>query len=196
MFNDFMGVFDDVLTLEECKSFIDYFESLKSMKLSYTRQALNDGHHHHKDDETVFLFQHNMLPIHRRNPVMMPFLDKFWDCYDKYVKEYSILADTEPHGIMSARLQKTLPGQGYHRWHFESSSSEVATRVVAWSVYLNDVEHGGETEFLYQKRRVAAKAGRVVIWPAGFTHTHRGNPPLSGEKYLLTGWIEYLGNNK
>jgi hypothetical protein len=63
-------------------------------------------------------------------------------------------------------------------------------------MYLNDVEHGGETEFLYQKRRVSAKTGRVVIWPAGYTHVHRGNPPLSGEKYLLTGWLEFMGTTK
>jgi len=58
-------------------------------------------------------------------------------------------------------------------------------------LYLNDVEEGGETEFLYVKRRVSAKKGRFVLWPAGFTHTHRGNPPLSGEKYIMTGWVEF-----
>jgi len=24
-----------------------------------------------------------------------------------------------------------------------------------------------------------------------FTHTHRGNPPLSNTKYIMTGWLEY-----
>jgi hypothetical protein len=63
-------------------------------------------------------------------------------------------------------------------------------------IYLNDVEEGGETEFLYQKRRVQAKQGRLVMWPAAYTHTHRGNPPLSGDKYALTGWLEFMGNSK
>lgn len=196
MFEDFIGIWDNALTPEECQQFIDYFETMKGMQLSYDRQALKDNPKHMKDDETVFMLQYDMLPLHRRNPVMPVFLNKFWDCYDAYVKQHSILVEVERHGIMSARLQKTLPGQGYHRWHFESSASEVATRICAWMVYLNDVEHGGETEFLYQKRRVSAKQGRIVIWPAGFTHTHRGNPPLSGEKYALTGWIEYLGKNE
>ena len=58
-------------------------------------------------------------------------------------------------------------------------------------MYLNDVEEGGETEFLYQSRRVKPKRGRLAIWPAQFTHMHRGNPPLSGDKYVITGWVEY-----
>ena len=62
---------------------------------------------------------------------------------------------------------------------------------MAFILYLNDVDEGGETEFLYQSRRVKAKAGTVVLWPAAYTHVHRGNPPLSGSKYILTGWLEF-----
>jgi len=58
-------------------------------------------------------------------------------------------------------------------------------------LYLNDVEEGGETEFLYQKMRVKPTKGTILIWPADWTHTHRGNPPLSGDKYIYTGWMEH-----
>ena len=54
------------------------------------------------------------------------------------------------------------------------------------------MEEGGETEFLYQSLRVSPKKGTVIIWPSGYYHTHRGNPPLSGVKYLATGWLEYF----
>jgi hypothetical protein len=64
-------------------------------------------------------------------------------------------------------------------------------RIMAFMLYLNDVEVGGETEFLYQKTRIKPQKDRLVIWPAGYTHPHRGNPPLSNEKYIITGWIEY-----
>jgi hypothetical protein len=55
-------------------------------------------------------------------------------------------------------------------------------------VYLNDVDEGGETEFLYQQVKIKPKRGTVVIWPGGFTHLHRGNPPLKN-KYIATGWL-------
>ena len=194
MFEDFIAIYDNTLSPEECQTVIEYFNELKSMNLAYTRQDLKDNPKHMKDDETVFPFHYENLPLHRKNPVMQIFLQKFWKCYDQYAEHFSILGDAQQHGIMTARIQKTLPGQGYHRWHFESSAAEVASRVCAWMIYLNDVEHGGETEFLYQKRRVGAKQGRLVIWPAAFTHTHRGNPPLSGDKYVITGWLEYMGS--
>ena len=53
---------------------------------------------------------------------------------------------------------------------------------------MNDNFDGGETEFLYQQRREQAITGDLLIFPAAFTHTHRGNPPLGGVKYIATTW--------
>ena len=33
------------------------------------------------------------------------------------------------------------------------------------------------------------KAGSLLIAPAAFTHTHRGNRPVGGDKYIATSWI-------
>ncbi|MBQ5962664.1 2OG-Fe(II) oxygenase [Massilia sp. ZL223] len=93
-------------------------------------------------------------------------------------------------------LQKYMKGSGgYHHWHSEiypqNASCETLHRVLLWQFYLNDVEEGGETEFLYQQRKIAPKKGRLVIAPAGFTHTHKGHVPTSGDKYIATSWILY-----
>ena len=47
---------------------------------------------------------------------------------------------------------------------------------------------GGFHQFLYQNRRELPRQGDVLIFPAGYTHTHRGNPPIGGDKYLITSW--------
>jgi hypothetical protein len=97
------------------------------------------------------------------------------------------------HGAVSyeIKLQKTPIGGGYSVWHGEQGRGEASTRVLSWMVYLNDVEEGGETEFLYQGFRQKSVKGTLVIWPAAFTHTHRGNPPYSNEKYIITGWANF-----
>ena len=60
---------------------------------------------------------------------------------------------------------------------------------MAWMVCLQPAEEGGETEFLFQSKRIKLDVGSLLIWPAGYTHKHRGNPPLKGRKIYITGWF-------
>ena len=84
---------------------------------------------------------------------------------------------------------------GYPYWHSEvypqAGPNDALHRIMLFMFYLNDVEQGGETDFYYQDVSVKPKAGRMVIAPAYFTHTHRGNIPVSGDKYILTSWIMF-----
>jgi len=136
-------------------------------------------------------------------------LDPFWpqlsseinnQIYEKllipYIEEFSTLQSENAYYLNgSILIQKTEPSEGYHAWHTENGSWKLRHRTFAWMIYLNDVEEGGETEFLYQKIRIKPKSNMGLIWPGGFTHTHRGNPPLSGTKYILTGWISGISND-
>jgi len=85
-------------------------------------------------------------------------------------------------------LQKTSPYEGYHEWHCESMGWVNNSRAIAWMIYLNDVEEGGETEFLYQQKKFKPIKNTALLWPGSWDHLHRGNPPISGDKYILTGW--------
>lgn len=119
------------------------------------------------------------------------FNNTFWgNCFQPYADEFDILHREEVF-IYGNKLQRIDVGQGYHAWHHETGPKSFSARVLAYIVYLNDVEEGGETEFLYQQFRLKPKQGTLVLFPAGFTHTHRGNPPLSNCKYIMTGWVEY-----
>ncbi|MCS6096285.1 2OG-Fe(II) oxygenase [Shewanella baltica] len=96
----------------------------------------------------------------------------------------------------SINVQKYQQNKGgYPHWHSEqfpqNGHNEALHRVVLYMFYLNDVEEGGETEFYYQQRKISPKKGTMVIAPAGFTHTHRGNKPVSGDKYIATSWIMF-----
>lgn len=186
-----IGIWENVLSPEECSALIDHYETLTKLNLTYSRLDLKDSTFHHKSDRAAFLLDTQSLKMTSDQSILGEFLRKFWICYEQYTQKYSILNDAAKHRIRSMKLQKTLTGEGYHVWHFESDSPERADRICAWGIYLNTVDQGGETEFLYQGIRIPAVQGTLALWPAGYTHTHRGNPPLAGEKYLLTGWVEY-----
>jgi hypothetical protein len=192
-FENFILTVDDLFTTEECNRLINFFE--KSKQLGLTVTSGNERHiPHQRSDEVLFtrqVLESDQLHVEDTAPVRA-FNDKFWGTvFPNYMEEYSILGETK-HASRHLKIQKTLIGQGYHRWHYETSTMNVTRRVLAFQLYLNTVDEGGETEFLYYPKRIKAQAGRLIMWPAGFTHTHRGNPPISGEKYVLTGWTELV----
>jgi len=189
--NKDIAVFDGIMTPTECQVLIDHYENMAALNLSYSRLQIGDAPGHKKSDRAVFVLEQQSLRFTPDTSFITYFMERFWSCYNQYIEHYSILSEASKHQVRMMKLQKTLPGQGYHVWHFESDSLERSGRVLSWGLYLNTIEQGGETEFLYQGVRIPATQGTLVIWPAGFTHTHRGNPPLSGEKYLLTGWVEF-----
>lgn len=97
-------------------------------------------------------------------------------------------------GIVNMQRYDTHVG-GYPHWHSEiypeDARCDPLHRVLFYMYYLNDVTEGGETEFYFQKQRILPRQGRMVIAPAGFTHTHRGNVPRSGHKYIITSWLQF-----
>ena len=94
------------------------------------------------------------------------------------------------------QLQHYAQGQGHFQlWHSENylraGNIEPLRRALFFLVYLNTVQEGGETEFFYQRQAIAPVAGRVLIAPAGFTHTHRGSVPISNDKIIAAGWLHF-----
>lgn len=97
-------------------------------------------------------------------------------------------------GLVSyfCKVQKTPPKGGFHNWHCEHGPDVGSYRRVAvWLLYLTSHEDSGETEFIQQGVKLQPQKGRLVIWPAGFTHPHRGNPVYDKNKYIATGWFEF-----
>ena len=115
--------------------------------------------------------------------------------------DFDAMSDDTLAGLVRAvlrpgaiNLQRYTGGQGgYPYWHCElypkDASAETLHRHVLWTIYLNDGFAAGETEFLYQQRKIVPKTGSLLIAPAAFTHTHRGNRPVGGDKYIATSWI-------
>lgn len=191
-YENFVGIYDDLFTDKFCDDLIEYFEWCQKNNRTFSRP---EEEHIKKDDSTA-LNPASISEINFSYPNIQGFVgefnDKFWnEAYKEYLAKYSILSDYDRHTIYTYKLQKTLPAGGYHIWHSEDGAKNFAFRIGVYILYLNDVADGGETEFLYQQMRVAPKKGRLVIFPPNYPWAHRGNPPLSGTKYIMTGWTEY-----
>lgn len=87
-------------------------------------------------------------------------------------------------------IQYYPPGGGYKVWHWERDNGNYDRQLV-YMTYLNDVTDGGGTEWYHQDYQSEAKKGLSLIWPADFTHVHKGIVSPTQEKYIVTGWFVY-----
>ena len=91
----------------------------------------------------------------------------------------------------SFNLQRYKPGQHFKKIHSERLSIDDLHRIFAFMTYLNDVEEGGSTYFSHYDLEIQPRKGLTLIWPAEWTHAHRGNILRKGSKYIITGWINF-----
>ncbi len=185
--DNFIGVYDNVLSQEQCDYIISEFERIQDQNLSttYVGDLQFKDRELGRQDTAIFA-------NHGHNQICQIINDALSNVITQYSSEYWILKQIKAHSV-DVKIQKTPPRGGYHVWHSENASMLVSNRIVTWMFYLNDIPDGeGETEFLWQKLRINPKAGRAVMWPAAFTHTHRGNPVYSCNKYVATGWYHMV----
>ena len=174
-FHDFIGIFQNAVDPRFCDFLVDYMD--KAEFVDFKRNFS------HVKDKQICLDGFSPSECSQ----MMKYVN---NCLFHYINEYTYLGNFSYVSSLCL-LQKTEPTNGYHIFHAENVNWNLNNRTMAWMVYLNDVEEGGETEFLYQKRKVKPTKGTILIWPGGYTHLHRGNPPMT-DKYIATGW--YQGN--
>lgn len=102
----------------------------------------------------------------------------------RHLDQWTSVADT------GFQVQKYYRNYGYYRPHVDSfPGSRVHNRVLASVIYLNDVEYGGETNFPLHKVSVKPKAGRIVLFPAVWTHLHESCVPITHDKWIISSFI-------
>ena len=176
---DFILHKESVLSSDDCNNIITFFE--------------DNSHLHRKgqrcEDTEMFLETVGKTPI---NSVLARALSI---CTDKYQQEYPFINNIKSWTIAPTfKLQRYNAGEGYFTLHCENDGGVdgyAEKRVLAWMVYLNDVTDGGETAFPTQGKKVSPRAVDVLIWPAYWTHPHRGIVSESQVKYIATGWYAF-----
>ncbi len=91
---------------------------------------------------------------------------------------------------MGYNLQRYQPGEYYH-WHVDADNLELSSRQLVALWYLNDVEVGGETDFVHQQISITPEKGKLVLFPPFWTHQHRAAVVEKGVKYIATTWITF-----
>ena len=174
--------------IDICDDLINYFEvNIPKQKIGLSAGGLDLNT---KDSVDITIYPRDiMLPD---NKPFKAYFDELFECYKNYVNEWPFLKTiSESLEIGSFNLQRYKPGQHFKKIHTERSSLDSLHRIFAFMTYLNDVQEGGSTYFSHYDLEIKPRKGLTLIWPAEWTHAHRGNILKKGSKYIITGWINF-----
>ncbi|MGH8051266.1 MAG: 2OG-Fe(II) oxygenase [Arenimonas sp.] len=181
-----VAIADNVLNQEECH--LVYYSGGPQVERSITADP--DGNlvkvqlrtssemvfHDAEEDISLLMIQRRMAGLVNKTPAYSEPLHLLR--YENG-QEYRPHRDYLPQSLISS-LDEGGPGQ----------------RDSTVIVYLNEIAHGGETEFLELDKKIAPKTGRVLAFnnlhPDGTPDTrtlHAGLPVRSGTKWIATMWL-------
>jgi len=187
-YKDFIGIYENVLSDEYTNEIINVFDQNKYK--FQPRVRLDRNNNLIASDRAISSTEINLAShVDFFNNILdKKILPRYFSKYPSFLQ--TISESSEGITIYPFQIQETSPGEGYHKFHSEwGGIPDIAYRILTYTAYLNDVNEGGETEFLYQHSRLKPKKGTIVIFPSFCTHFHRGNSPLKNNKYIITGWI-------
>ena len=184
MIENFVKIYDNVIDEESCKGLIEKFEELQDK-----HEIVNI-----EDKEDRISFNQIVLTKSEEWKTVNDGLMKLFQAYiAQYKKECNISEQMWPDkcGFETIRMKRYLAND-YDRFDYHVDVKDYATarRFLAFFIYLNDVEEGGETEFLFG--RVKPKMGRLVMFPPMWPWFHAGQKPVSGTKYFIQSYCHYV----
>ena len=187
MVDDFILVLEQFVPREDCDKLVEEFESSPEKMvdgmiggyggagvLNFSRKKCMETYHCFYDEKEKSCIQ-KYAPL----------------AIKKYMEKYTFLENIYPFDMSNTyKVQRYYPNEGFFDLHCESPTNKLPS-VLAWMIYLNDVTDGGYTEFPSQGKKYQPRAGNFLIWPAFFTHPHRGVASKTQTKYIVTGWCDY-----
>ena len=171
-----------------CDEIIAYYErNQQKQKQGRTASGINLATKNRRD--ITLSPKELMLP---KNELFKKYFENLFECYKDYNLQWPFLSGIVNHldiGIFN--IGKYEPGQHFQKIHCERCSLSTLHRLFAFMTYLNDVEDGGSTYFNHYDLDIKPTKGLTLIWPAEWTHSHKGNVLKTGVKYIITGWLTF-----
>ena len=194
--SDFLETYDGLLSEKNSKKILSVFESLGDAATVSKEQGLAYFNKGRRKVCTSLTFSFEDT-VNACGPLLESCIEAG---LKSYTSKYSFLKDINQVGGSRWRICPTYNIQkydgekeGYFTLHCEHAAG-YPFRMLVWMIFLNDAESG--TLFPYQNRAVQPRTGRLVIWPAAWTHPHKGVTPNQGLKYIATGWCYFLPKKK
>lgn len=181
----------NILNDDLCNQIINFFQNNPQLQ----KKGVTSGNTINEDVKKTTDITINPNNLKNKDyDLFLNYFNHLNECFLNYKEQFPFLKTfIKKISIGPFNIQKYSPGGHFSRLHSERTSINTLQRLFAWMTYLNDVkkEDGGSTDFDYYKIKVNPERGKTLIWPAEWTHAHYGSVLKSGEKFIITGWIDF-----
>ena len=189
----YIKVYDDVIDADSCNLLIGKFESAEEDQYEEVRQA--------ERDKAIAFTQINLANNADWASVQNGMLEVFQDYIMHYINDCNIQHKQWPqtYGYEAIRI-KRYRNNDYDRFdpHVDVMNAETSKMFLALFIYLNDVDEGGETQFVQFKKpgthiplKIKPQQGRLLMFPPQWMYYHAGLKPVSNSKYLIHSYCHY-----
>ena len=179
--NFIMGWYMDDTSL--CDRLIDYFENRAERLPGISAKGVDESF---KKSTDALVLEEPLVKEYGN------YLEQYSNLYKEKYPACNSYAPWRP--IQYLQIQKYKPSEAFYGWHTERSEGDgkIASRHLVFMTYLNNVTDGGETEWMHQEIKIKPEKGLTIIWPVDWTFTHRGLASPTQDKYILTGWFNFI----
>jgi len=180
--NDLIQVYENALEPEVCDFLIQFFDSQTQLH----ERIENDS----RPNFTQINLTENCKIFRDVNLIHDTIIKDAFAYRDKYYEFVDKRVFPESHAFEQFRIKKYNPGgTDMFNTHVDVQDYASARRYLSYLWYLNDVDEGGKTVFT--KLTIQPKKGMLVMFPPLWMFPHKGEPPITGPKYILTGYLHY-----
>jgi len=135
-------------------------------------------------------------PINKEQELDKRIFDQLWRVirlYQHSIPQLKDAGNVEKAAVGDSGYQVQLykKHEGFYDEHIDGAPwiESTRARTLGIVIYLNAVEVGGGTYFPMHNLTIDARQGRVALFPAHWTHPHSGVMPMSGDKWIISTFI-------
>jgi len=210
----FIKIYDNTLSAALCDKLVQFYEDNKQYaeRLKTSRDQHDEARWKEQGIDKQSITKRDSWGLTIDNLMKEDLVEEansvykiIYNCFDTGIKKYlKMIGRTGCSMVYAIKcfkdekyfITKYQKGEGFYKWHVDRGLlpiTAISNSYISVIVYLNDVEIGGETEFLEGRFKVKAKKGRLLIFPSGWTYIHRGIMPMSGDKYICNNFFSLTG---
>ena len=180
--NDLIQTYENALDPEICDFLVTVFDNSSHLHES----IINEG----KPNFTQFNLTEKSGVTDELNKIHNHIIKKVYKYRDLYYEFVDSRVFPSEHAFEQFRIKRyNTGGEDRFDTHVDVSDYSSSRRFLSFMFYLNDVSEGGDTVF--RDKKITPKKGSLLVFPPLWMYPHRGDPPISNPKYIMSTYLHY-----